>query len=74
MTPSFEIAGRELELVRARAGLRPGTRDNEPLVGPGEPQGLWWATGHYRNGVLLAPLTAETLVARLAGERVEVAR
>ncbi|HEY1360209.1 MAG TPA: glycine oxidase ThiO [Thermoleophilaceae bacterium] len=63
----------ELELVEARAGLRPGTPDNVPLVGPGEPDGVWWATGHYRNGVLLAPLTGELVAARLAGERAEVA-
>ncbi len=47
----------ELELVSARAGLRPGTPDNEPVIGAGEPEGLVLATGHYRNGVLLAPLT-----------------
>ena len=47
----------ELELVAARAGLRPGSPDNAPLVGAGEREGLVWATGHHRNGVLLAPLT-----------------
>jgi glycine oxidase len=64
----------ELELVEAQAGLRPGTPDNAPVVGAGELDGLWWATGHYRNGALLAPLTAEIVAARLAGERAEVAR
>jgi glycine oxidase len=63
----------ELELVEARAGLRPGMPDNVPLVGPGELEGLWWATGHYRNGALLAPLTAEVVAAQLADERAEVA-
>jgi glycine oxidase len=58
----------ELELVRARAGLRPGTPDNAPIVGPGEPGGLVWATGHWRNGVLLAPLTGEAVAGVLAGE------
>jgi len=58
---------RELELVGARAGLRPGTPDNEPVIGPGEPAGLTWATGHYRNGVLLAPLTADAVAALVAG-------
>jgi len=58
----------ELELVRARAGLRPGTPDNSPLVGPGAVEGLIWATGHYRNGVLLAPVTARAVAALLAGE------
>jgi glycine oxidase len=63
----------ELELVEARAGLRPGTPDNLPVVGPGELEGLWWATGHYRNGVLLCPLTADRVAAELAGDRAEVA-
>ena len=58
----------ELELVRAQAGLRPGTPDNAPLVGPGELDGLIWATGHWRNGVLLAPLTGEAVAGLLAGE------
>jgi glycine oxidase len=58
----------ELELVRARAGLRPGTPDNAPVVGPGELDGLIWATGHWRNGVLLAPLTGEAVAGLLAGE------
>jgi len=51
----------EMELVEATAGLRPGTPDNLPLVGPSPLDGLLWATGHYRNGILLAPLTAQTL-------------
>ena len=58
----------ELELVQAQAGLRPGTPDNAPILGPGEPEGLIWATGHWRNGVLLAPLTGETVAGLLAGE------
>jgi glycine oxidase len=58
----------ELELVRARAGLRPGTPDNAPIVGSGELGGLVWATGHWRNGVLLAPITGEAVAALLAGE------
>jgi glycine oxidase len=58
----------ELELVHARAGLRPGTPDNAPVVGPGTLEGLVWATGHWRNGVLLAPLTGEVVAGLLAGE------
>ena len=58
----------ELELVAARAGLRPGTPDNAPIVGPGELEGLVWATGHWRNGVLLAPLTGDVVAGLLAGE------
>jgi glycine oxidase len=57
----------EMELVEAAAGLRPGTPDNLPLVGESGTEGLLWATGHYRNGILLAPLAADVLAERLAG-------
>jgi len=62
----------ELEVEEAIAGLRPGTPDNAPILGrsPSDPR-IVWATGHYRNGVLLAPVTAELIVAELAGEPVE---
>ncbi len=53
----------ELELVGTRAGLRPGTPDGRPVIGAGDRRGLLWATGHGRNGVLLAPLTANRIVA-----------
>lgn len=55
----------ELELVAARAGLRPVTPDNAPVIGAGELDGLVWATGHGRNGVLLAPLTARRVLEAL---------
>jgi glycine oxidase len=58
----------ELELEGALAGLRPGTPDNAPAVGPAAVPGLVLAVGHHRNGVLLAPLTADAVVAELAGE------
>ncbi len=57
----------EMELVEATAGLRPGTPDNLPLIGASGVDGLLWATGHYRNGILLAPLTAKMLVEELEG-------
>ncbi len=57
----------EMELVDAVAGLRPATPDNLPLVSPGAIDGLVLATGHYRNGILLAPLTAETVAELLSG-------
>jgi glycine oxidase len=60
----------ELELLEATAGLRPGTPDNLPLIGPGALDGLVLATGHYRNGVLLAPLTADRVAETLAGAEV----
>lgn len=63
----------EMELVEATAGLRPGTPDNLPLIGPGELGGLFLATGHYRNGILLAPITGEAVAGLLAGERLPAA-
>jgi glycine oxidase len=57
----------EMELVEAMAGLRPGTPDNLPLIGPGALDGLILACGHYRNGILLAPLTGEAVAGLLAG-------
>jgi len=58
----------EMEIAELGAGLRPGSPDNLPSIGPGALEGLHWATGHYRNGILLTPLTAELVVAGLAGE------
>ena len=51
----------ELELVETVAGLRPATPDNAPILGPSGLDGLLWATGHYRNGVLLTPITAQVI-------------
>jgi glycine oxidase len=51
----------ELELVETVAGLRPATPDNAPVLGPSGLDGLLWATGHYRNGVLLTPVTARVI-------------
>lgn len=58
----------EMEFVESRAGLRPGSPDNAPLIGPGAVPGLLMATGHYRNGVLLSPVTSAAVSALLAGE------
>jgi glycine oxidase len=55
----------ELEVTGIVAGLRPGTPDNAPVIGPGEVPGLVLATGHFRAGVLLAPVTADTVAAFL---------
>jgi len=49
----------ELEVAEVTAGMRPGTPDNLPLIGPTVVPGLHLATGHHRGGVLLAPLTAD---------------
>ena len=66
----------ELILAETCAGLRPGTPDNGPIVGgfgagtgPGNGQrGLLLATGHYRNGILMSPVTADAIVAYLTGQ------
>src|SRR5689334_6007116 len=65
----------ELELAETCAGLRPGTPDNGPVVGPvadgaggSGPDGLLLATGHYRNGILMSPVTADAIVAHLSGQ------
>lgn len=62
----------ELVVDELLAGLRPGTPDNAPIIGPGAVNGLYWATGHYRGGVLLAPVTATLLAGMLAGEEPEI--
>jgi len=52
----------ELPVVDTWAGLRPRAADGLPVIGPcGEIDGLFYATGHYRNGILLAPLTGELI-------------
>ena len=55
----------ELEIEELSVGLRPGTPDNGPVIGRADVEGVIWATGHYRNGILLAPLTAELVVGLL---------
>jgi glycine oxidase len=62
---------RELKIEELCVGLRPGTPDNAPAIGRGALDGLTWATGHHRNGILLAPLTAQLVVQLLAGERAD---
>jgi glycine oxidase len=61
----------ELELVEATAGLRPAAPDNKPIVGRGRLEGLVWATAHWRNGILLAPVTADGVAELLAGGGVQ---
>jgi len=57
----------ELVLDELSAGLRPGTPDNAPVIGPGLTEGLFWATGHYRHGILLASKTAELIAGAVLG-------
>jgi glycine oxidase len=58
----------ELDIEELLAGLRPATPDNLPAIGRGALDGLVWATGHFRNGILLTPVTAEIVAGVLAGE------
>jgi glycine oxidase len=58
--PSIE----ELPIEEMWVGHRPGSRDDAPILGPGPLAGLVYATGHHRNGILLAPVTADA-IARL---------
>ncbi len=54
------------------AGLRPGTPDGLPILGAGAVEHCWHATGHYRNGVLLAPVTARVITQAISGEAPDV--
>jgi glycine oxidase len=58
----------ELVIDELVAGIRPGTIDNRPAIGPGAIEGLFWDTGHYRHGILLAPISAQLAVEALCGQ------
>ena len=51
----------ELPIEEMWVGHRPGSRDDAPILGPGPVDGLVYATGHHRNGILLAPVTADAI-------------
>jgi glycine oxidase len=57
MVPALSAA----PVLETWSGLRPDTPDHLPILGPADVEGLWLATGHYRNGILLAPATARAL-------------
>ena len=57
LAPSLASA----EILDTWSGLRPGTPDQLPILGPTDLEGLVVATGHYRNGILLAPVTAKVI-------------
>ncbi|MDQ3985712.1 MAG: glycine oxidase ThiO [Actinomycetota bacterium] len=61
----------ELELTEAACGLRPATPDNGPVIGSSGIDGLLYATGHFRNGLLLAPVTSVAIAHLIAGEAVD---
>jgi glycine oxidase len=56
---------KDFRFIRAWSGFRPDTRDHLPVIGHGELKNLVFSTGHFRNGILLAPITAQ-LVSELA--------
>jgi glycine oxidase len=58
----------ELVVDELIAGLRPATPDALPAIGAGALPGLHWAVGHFRNGILLAPVTAQIVLAEILGE------
>jgi glycine oxidase len=58
----------ELPIDEMWVGHRPGSRDDAPILGQSAVDGLVYATGHYRNGILLTPITADT-IARLVLDR-----
>lgn len=59
------------EVVETWSGLRPGTPDDLPIIGPSDIDGLLIATGHYRNGILLSPVTAKLVREWIVNERTE---
>jgi len=54
-------------VVETWSNFRPATPDGEPILGPGPAEGLFYATGHYRNGILLAPITADAVSSAVLG-------
>ena len=64
LVPTLDAAG----ILDVTCRIRPGTPDNGPLVGPSSTPGLLVAGGHYRGGVLLAPITASTIRAYVESE------
>jgi glycine oxidase len=59
----------EAKVLEAWAGLRPGTPDNLPILGVTAMPGYYVATGHFRDGILLAPVTARVMTNVMAGEK-----
>jgi glycine oxidase len=63
----------EAKIAEAWTGLRPGTPDNLPLLGATATDGYYAATGHYRDGILLTPVTAEVMCALMLEGRSPIA-
>jgi glycine oxidase len=63
----------ELPIDEMWVGFRPGSRDDAPMLGPSEIDGLVMATGHHRNGILLTPVTADAVSRYILSGEVEAA-
>jgi glycine oxidase len=63
----------DAEVIETWSGLRPATPDHLPSLGTTDIEGLIIATGHYRNGILLTPITARLMAAWITGERIAIA-
>ena len=63
----------ELPIEEMCVGFRPGSRDDAPILGRGPFDGLFYATGHHRNGILLAPVTADAMARLILDDVVEPA-
>ncbi len=73
LSRAFEISDAlaDLPMVDSWAGLRPRAPDGLPLLGPcAEIKGLFYASGHYRNGILLAPITGELIAEAVASDNI----
>jgi glycine oxidase len=55
----------EMSLQEVRVGLRPGSRDNEPIIGESPFPNIFYANGYYRHGILLTPVTAVEMTSRI---------
>jgi glycine oxidase len=58
----------DLPVIETWAGIRPGTPDHAPMIGETNTPGLFVAAGHYRNGILLAPITARIIADMMLGK------
>ena len=61
----------ELPIDEIWVGHRPGSRDDAPILGRGPLENLFYATGHHRNGILLAPVTADAMARLILDDVVE---
>jgi len=68
LVPALEKA----RIEETWAGLRPDTPDHLPILGPTDREGLLIATGHFRSGILLAPITAQLIREWVTTEKVGV--